>query len=98
MERKLIQEKEGEQKLEAGENRGHPPGSSQHSLDKHITFEEAQLPAINKGFITYSKYILTRQLIHFIFVFLFFGQHFCIFQAFQWATTQDILLFHIFQI
>lgn len=53
-ERKLIQEREEEreQKLEAGEDRGHSPGSLQHLLDKHISFEEAQLPAINKGFIT----------------------------------------------
>lgn len=43
VERKLIQEKEEEkeQKLEAGTNRGHFPGSLQHSLDKHIPFEEA---------------------------------------------------------
>jgi len=58
VERKLIQESEEEskQKLEVGDNRGHSPGSSQHSLDKHIPFEEAQLPATNKGFITPSRY------------------------------------------
>lgn len=63
-ERKLIQEREEEreQKLEAGENRGHSPGSLQHSLDKHISFEEAQLPAINKGFITH-KYVSARHLL-----------------------------------
>lgn len=85
MERKLIQEKEEEreQKLEAGENRGHSPGSLQHSLDKHIPFEEAQLPAINKGFITHSKYILASQLLYFICLFLFLRQYFCIFQASQ---------------
>lgn len=58
VERKFIQEREEEreQKLEARENRGHSPGSSQHSLDKHPSFEEAQLPAINKDFITHSKH------------------------------------------
>lgn len=67
VERKLIQEREEEreQKLEAGKNRGHSPGSSQHSLDKHVSFEETQLPAINKGFITHSKYLSASHLLIF---------------------------------
>lgn len=41
-ERKLIQEREEEreQKLEVGENRGHSPGSLQHSLDKHLSLKK----------------------------------------------------------
>lgn len=82
-ERKLIQEmeEEKEQKLEAGENRGHSPGSLQHSLDKHIPFEEAQLPSINKGFITHSKYISASPLLYFICLFLFLGQYLYVFQV-----------------
>lgn len=67
MERKLIQEREEkrEQKLVAHENRGHSPGSLQHLLDKHPSFEEVQLPAINKRFYNPLKICISQPFTYF---------------------------------
>lgn len=79
-------------------NRGHSPGSGQHLIDKCVSFEESQLPAINKGFITHSKYILVNYFISsaFSWVVLLFFKH--LNRSRQTISTQDRLLFDIFQI